>query len=66
MSGINHPLFGKHHSKDTIKKMSDIKLGNEYFLNHKHSENTKKKISNSLKDYFALKMRPDLQEQAPE
>jgi len=38
-SGNNHPMYGKHFSEDTKKKMSEAKIG------RKLSEDTKKKMS---------------------
>jgi group I intron endonuclease len=42
-SGKNHPMWGKHHSEDAKKKISEILIG------HKMSEDTKKKMSMSRK-----------------
>lgn len=53
-SGENHPMFGKHHSEESIKKMSQVKKGkmvgeNNPFYGKTHSEETKKKISEAKK-----------------
>lgn len=47
-SGEKHYMFGKHHSKEVIEKMSLAKIGkkNPMFGKH-HSEETKNKIRNS-------------------
>lgn len=37
--GESHPMYGKHHSEESKKKMSDIKKGK------RHTEETKKKLS---------------------
>ena len=42
-SGENHPMWGKHHSEETKRKLSEIKKG------HKVSEETKQKISEKMK-----------------
>ena len=49
-SGENHPLFGKHHSEESRKKMSESKKGenNQMFGKH-HSEESRKKMSESRK-----------------
>ena len=45
--GENHPLYGKHHSKETKKKMSESNKGKN---KGKHrSKETKKKISEKMK-----------------
>lgn len=41
--GKNHPMYGKHHTEESNQKNRIAHLGN------KHSENTKRKISNSNK-----------------
>ena len=50
-SGENHPLFGKHHSAEARKKMSESKKGenNPLFGKH-HSAEARKKISEAHKD----------------
>lgn len=41
-----HPLYGKHHSAETKRKMSEARKGNKHPLYGKHlSAETKKKIS---------------------
>ncbi|MEK6859814.1 MAG: NUMOD3 domain-containing DNA-binding protein [Nanoarchaeota archaeon] len=50
MSGEYHPMFGKHHSEESIKKMRESKKGkmvgeNNPFYGKHHSEETRKKIS---------------------
>ena len=40
--GENNPFFGKHHSEETKKKISEYRIGK------RHSEETKKKMSKSL------------------
>ena len=39
ISGENHPNYGKYHSKETKRKMSEVKVGKH------HSEETRKKMS---------------------
>ena len=39
VSGINNPFYGKHHSEESKKKISDTLEG------HKASENTRRKMS---------------------
>jgi hypothetical protein len=57
-SGINHPMYGKKHPKETLAKMSEVKKGKVFTEDHKrnigissskrsHTEETKKKISES-------------------
>ena len=48
----NH-FFGKHHSEESKKKMSEANKGNKYRLGKKHSEETKRKISEARKRYCA-------------
>jgi hypothetical protein len=45
LSGENHPMWGKTHSAESKKKMSEAQKGNTYALGHTHSEETRKKIS---------------------
>jgi group I intron endonuclease len=53
MSGENHPMFGKHLSEETKKKMSenhaDFSGENHPMFGRHQSEETKKKISNATK-----------------
>lgn len=50
-SGTNHPNFGKHHSAETKRKQSEVKIGNTYALGNKSglgkhlSEERKHKLS---------------------
>ena len=39
MKGINHPMYGKKHTKKSLLKMSEVHKG------HIHSEEQKSKIS---------------------
>ena len=49
-SGDNHPLFGKTHSNETKKKMSDsLKGENNPLFGKTHSNETKKKMSEANK-----------------
>jgi group I intron endonuclease len=43
MSGENNHMFGKNHSDETLKKLSDAKTGS------KHSDETRKKLSGANK-----------------
>jgi hypothetical protein len=49
MCGKNNPFYGKHHTKETKRKMSKAHIGNKKALGHKLSKETKKKISESQK-----------------
>jgi len=54
MSGENHPMFGKKHSEDSIRKMSEAHKGKMIgeknpFYGKTHSEETRKKISETHK-----------------
>jgi group I intron endonuclease len=54
--GYKHPLYGKHHSDETIRKMSDAKKGDKHPLYGKHhSDETRKKMSEARKLYWAKK-----------
>lgn len=44
-SGINHPMFGKHFSKEFCEKQSLLKRGNKYRLGKTFSEESKRKMS---------------------
>jgi endogenous inhibitor of DNA gyrase (YacG/DUF329 family) len=49
-SGENHPLYGKHRSEETKKKISDAHKGeNNPFYGKHHTKETKKKISEANK-----------------
>ena len=43
LSGVNNPMYGRHHSRETKQKISQSLKGK------KHSEETREKISQSLK-----------------
>jgi hypothetical protein len=47
--GENNNRFGKKHSEETKKKMSESTKGNKHNIGKKHSEETKAKIRESLK-----------------
>lgn len=54
LSGKNHPMFGKHHSEESIKKMSESKKGKMIgeknpFWGKTHSKETRRKISEAHK-----------------
>ena len=55
-SGKNHPLFGKHHSEESKKKMSEKLKGRTL------SEETKQKIRHGLKRSRELKIKGDTNE----
>ena len=45
-NGTNHHFYGKHHTEETKKKMSEAKSGTNHHMYGKHlSEKTKKKLS---------------------
>lgn len=50
MVGENNPFYGKHHSEETRKKMSEH--NSLYMLGKHHSEETKQKISDSNKGKY--------------
>lgn len=50
-SGEKHPMYGKKHKKDSLIKMSEASKGNKNMLGKNHSEESKQKISNSLKGF---------------
>ena len=49
---ISESKKGFNPSKETRKKLSDAGKGNKNFLGHTHTEETKKKISRSVKRYY--------------
>lgn len=52
LRGVNHPMFGKRHSKETIKKQSECKLGRKnpmFGKAYKRTSEIKDKISKALK-----------------
>jgi group I intron endonuclease len=50
MTGENHPMFGKHHTEETKKKISLAHSGEKHCLFGKHiPEETKKKMSEAQK-----------------
>jgi len=59
LAGINHPMFGKHHSKEARQKMKDNFNNNPNagFKNKKHKKITKIKMKNARKNY--LKKYPE-------
>ena len=54
LKGKNNPMYGKHHSEKTRKKMSKAQLENptKYWLGKKFTKEMKKKISNTNKGKF--------------
>ena len=48
-SGDKNPFYGKHHSEETKKKLSEATRGHKNHLGKKHSEETKRKISETKK-----------------
>ena len=50
MKGENNPRFGKHHSAEARKKISEARKGKQSCMNGKHlSEETRKKMSEAHK-----------------
>jgi 5-methylcytosine-specific restriction endonuclease McrA len=47
--GINHPMFGKHHTEESKEKMRLAKIGTKNALGHKMSEESRIRMINSLK-----------------
>ena len=53
-NGENNPLYGKHHSDETRKKLSELTKGENHPMYGKHrSEETRKKMSESHKAHWA-------------
>ena len=49
-AGEKHPMFGKHHSEESKKKLSETIKGEKHpFYGRHHSEESKQKMSESLK-----------------
>lgn len=48
-TGENNPFYGKHHSEETCKKLSERMKGNKIFLGRHHSEEAKQKMSEQRK-----------------
>ena len=48
-SGKNNPMYGKHHSEEAKRKVSEANKGNDYWLGKHHSEESKRKISEARK-----------------
>lgn len=52
--GDKNHMYGKHHSEETKRKLSELNKGkNNPFYGKKHSDESKKKISNKRKGQFA-------------
>jgi len=58
-SGKNHPMYGKHHSEESKRKirknMPDFSGANHYMYGKHHTEETKRKLSKSHKGIFPNK-----------
>jgi hypothetical protein len=54
-SGINNPMYGKKHTKEILEKMRIASLGNTNCLGHKHTEESKRKMSESTKGQIITK-----------
>lgn len=52
-SGSGNAMYGKHHTKEAKKKMSEAKKGNKIWLGRTHTEESKKKMSESSKGQIA-------------
>ena len=53
--GVLNPFFGKTHSEESKRKISEANKGHKYSLGRKHTEETKNKISNlSLGNKYCL------------
>lgn len=50
ISGINNPFFGKKHTEETKKKLSEIRKGKVWNPGYKHSKEVKIKLSNIRKE----------------
>ncbi|HUX78270.1 MAG TPA: NUMOD3 domain-containing DNA-binding protein, partial [Alphaproteobacteria bacterium] len=53
-AGEKHPFWGKHHTQETLDKISENRKGitagkNHHYFGKKRNEETKKKISKTLK-----------------
>jgi len=48
-TGSKNAFYGKHHSKETKRKISLNNMGNKYRFGKKHSEESKIKMSESAK-----------------
>jgi hypothetical protein len=59
-AGEKHPMYGKHHSEESKKKMSETQLKNpsKYWLGKHHSDATKIKMSENRKGKFSGKDSP--------
>ena len=53
--GIHNPMFGKHHSEETKRKISEAMSGNKNHLGKHHIEETRRKMSEAHKAYLAKK-----------
>lgn len=50
LCGENHPMYGKHHTEEARRKISEAQKGREStFKGHHHSEEAKKKLSEAGK-----------------
>lgn len=63
MKGKDHPLYGKHHSEESRKKMSEAQKGpKSHNWGKKFSEETCKKMSESVKKSWEKRDRTVSQE----
>jgi len=59
-AGEKNPFFGKFHSDETRKRLSEVNLGeNHPFFGKKHSDETKQKMSKVNKRIMLGKKHPD-------
>ena len=49
MSGANNPMYGKTTPEDVKEKLHHAMLGNKHLLGHKHSKESRKKMSDARK-----------------
>ena len=48
-AGENNAMYGKHHTEETRKKLSEASKGNKYFLGKHHTDEARRKMSEAKK-----------------
>jgi group I intron endonuclease len=54
LKGRISPMKGKRHTEESLKKMSEVHIGNKYWVGKHHNEESKKKIGEAGKGRISL------------
>ena len=59
-SGSGNPFYGKHHTEEQKRKLSELRKGeNNYFYGKHHTEEQKRKLSEAMKGRYVGEKNPN-------